>query len=541
MGKNSGPINRIKQIPRQVLIGSIIGLIALLLGTGAWLTHIAGATRTQQRGAGIGINVPGQKAPAPTPIQIQLPPIPPNTPVSPLLFGTNMGLFDTNDQVLNSTTTRAALQQMHVRIVRMPTRASLSEATEIQAAQTIKSLGAAPLIILRGQLDKNVLADDLRIIHDMNTVFGQNIVYYEYGNEEDLQGIAVDQYTTSWNGVIPQLKRAALNAHFIGPVNFQYDHTYLATFLQTAQPRPDEISWHEYTCDDSWATSLCISHIDHWTTHISDARTTMLSITGKELPIMITEWNYAPNAVPNDGKNNNSAFMNTWTSRALQTLAANRIFASMQYSCTNTAIPLVSSNGAITTQGTTVQTQYQNIIVSGKLPLPPTTTQQVPSTTTPVSGTTTQGTKGFTFSDGNLDGWSSHSSTLTLQNSPAPALNGKRALRVTIGALSSTDYPSVTVQTSTLASYPQAGQTLSANVYIASNSVTMTAKVFMVDSAYQWHSSSMSALTPGTWVHLTYTIPTDLKTPSQQIGIQFNSPPGSTISTDVYVNSVTWG
>src|SRR5450631_1834719 len=431
MTKNPKSIhNNLKHIPRPVLIATTIAVIAFLMGMGTWLLYTREISNNPQQQKGMDLTVTSQKAATPTPIQIQVPAIPADTPVSPLLFGTNMGLFDSNDQVLNSTITRVALQQMHMRIIRMPTRSTLAEATEIQAAQTIKNLGATPLVILRGQLDKNVLADDIRIVKDMNTIFGQNIVYYEYGNEEDLQGVPVAQYTSSWNSVIPQLKRIALHANFIGPVNFQYDHNYLATFLQGAQPRPDEISWHEYTCDDSWATSICISHIDHWTTHIADARATMIGTVGTELPIMITEWNYAPNAIPNDGKNNNSAFMDAWTSHALQTLAANRIFASMQYSCTNTAIPLVSANGAITTQGTLLQAQYQSIIINGKLPAPPTAANQVPVATASTSGTTTNGTQGFTFADGGTDGWSAHSSALTLQNSAAPGLNGKHALHV---------------------------------------------------------------------------------------------------------------
>ena len=530
-------MNNLKRIPRPALISSTIGLLVLLLGTGAWLLY-SNILHNQQ--GGTAISVPGQKAATSTPIAIQVPAIPRNTPVSPLLFGTNMGLFNSNDQVLTSTTTQAALQQIHMRIIRMPIRASLSEVTEIQAAQMIKSLGAAPLVILRGQLDKNALADNTRIVHDMNTIFGQSIVYYEYGNEEDLQGVSVDQYTASWNSVVPQLKRSAQHANFIGPVDFQYDHNYLTAFLQNAQPRPDEISWHEYTCDHSWSTSICISHIDHWTNHIADARATMISTLGKQLPIMITEWNYAPNAVLNDGKNNNSAFMNAWTTHALQTLAANRIFASMQYSCTNTAIPLVDTNGTITTQGTTLQTQYQNIILNGKLPVPPVVANQAPAATASTNGTTAGGTQGFTFDDGSTDGWSSQSSSLlTVQNSAAPGLNGKHALHVTIGPLSSGDYPAISV--GSLTSYPQTGQTLTANVYIASNSVSMAAKVFVVDSSNQWHSSSMTSLTPGTWMHLTYTLSNDLKGSPQQIGIQFNSPGGSTISTDVYVNAVNWG
>src|SRR5947209_5025949 len=38
-----------------------------------------------------------------------------NGSVSPLLFGTNLSLFDGNDQVLTSASTRSQLQQMHFR------------------------------------------------------------------------------------------------------------------------------------------------------------------------------------------------------------------------------------------------------------------------------------------------------------------------------------------------------------------------------------------------------------------------------------------
>jgi hypothetical protein len=295
-------------------------------------------------------------------------------PVSPLLFGTNMSLFNSNDQLLNSASTRTLLQQMHTRIIRMPVRSSLSETTEIEAAQVIKNMGAIPLVILRGAIDSTVLADDSRIINDMNHIFGNTLVYYEYGNEEDLSGVDVERYTTSWNIVVPQLKHLALHGQFVGPVNSHYERTYLMTFLQQANPRPDEVSWHEYTCLDGWSNSICISSIAEWTYDISDARAMMEETIGSALPIMITEWNYAPNAKPNDGKNNNSAFMWTWTNMALQTLAANRVFASMQYSCTNTVIPMITSGNAPTEQGIAFQEMYQQMILGGQQSTPAPTT-----------------------------------------------------------------------------------------------------------------------------------------------------------------------
>jgi hypothetical protein len=291
---------------------------------------------------------------------------------SPLIFGTNLGLFNSGDQFITSTTTQALMQQMHIKIVRVPTRQSNSDAVNLAAAQAIKNIGAAPLVTLRGAQNASVtqvMFDDTRMINVMNQVFGNNTVYYEFGNEDDLAGVKVDAYTARWNALVPQLKKQALNGVFIGPVNFQYDPVYLTAFLQGANPRPDAVSWHEYTCSYQWDATRCLTNIDHWTTHINGVRQVMQTTLRTELPMMITEWNYAPNQLIQanglpfaDGKYNNQAFMSEWTTKALQTLIANHIFASMQYSVTNTAIPMVSSANAITQQGATFQSIYEQTI-----------------------------------------------------------------------------------------------------------------------------------------------------------------------------------
>src|SRR5438093_5852895 len=64
----------------------------------------------------------------------------PNVEVSPLLFGTNLGLFTSNDQVVTSASTRTLMQQIHIRIVRVPMRTHLSNDVEIQAVQAVKSI-----------------------------------------------------------------------------------------------------------------------------------------------------------------------------------------------------------------------------------------------------------------------------------------------------------------------------------------------------------------------------------------------------------------
>jgi hypothetical protein len=289
---------------------------------------------------------------------------PPVTGGSPLLFGTNLSLQDSSDQVLTSATTRSLLQQIHVKLVRIPTRSNLSDATVMQAAQIAQSLGAVPLIILQGdQSDNTALQDDTSTIQAMNKVFGNSTVYYEYGNEEDFTlQLTAQSYTASWNRVVPQLKKVALNGHFVGPVNYQYDASYLQYFLQNAKPLPTEVSWHEYACASNWTNDICMSHIDNWTNHFASARSIMNATLGTTLPIMITEWNYTANPVSGDGKSDNNAFMTAWTTKALQNFAANGIFAAAQFSCTDYTIPLVDSNDSLTAQGQAFQKEYAAMV-----------------------------------------------------------------------------------------------------------------------------------------------------------------------------------
>jgi hypothetical protein len=289
---------------------------------------------------------------------------PPMSGGTSLLFGTNLNLQDSSDQVLTSAATRTALQQMHIGMIRIPTRDGQSDSIIIQAAQITKSLGAVPLVILQGdKATPNALTNDTRIINDMNTIFGNSTVYYEYGNEQDFfLKLTTQDYTASWNRLIPQLKKVALNGRFVGPVNYQYNASYLQYFLQNANPLPNAVSWHEYTCASNWANDICISHLDNWTVHFNDARSIMNTTIGTSLPIMITEWNYTANPASGDGKSDNTAFMTTWTTKALQTFAADGIFAATQFSCTNYAAALVDSNNNMTAQGQAFQKTYATMV-----------------------------------------------------------------------------------------------------------------------------------------------------------------------------------
>ena len=311
--------------------------------------------------------------------------------ISPYLWGTNLSLYDQNDLFLTNQATVQLTRQLHVQMVRFPDRGNLAATTA--AANQIHALHLAPLLILHYGLDR--IGTNKALIQMMNTVFGNETVYYEYGNEMDLPqngGVQVAEYTASWNQVIPQLKPLALNGKFVGPVNFQANPTYVGAFVQKANPRPDAVSWHEYTCGTNDSDQYCLSHIDNWTRHIQTTRQAM----GSDLPIMITEYNWNPNpdadpqrGIPADPRAGNTTFLRQWTQRAIQVLISNQVFAANHYVLTNNAKLAMINDGShsLTGAGEAFQASFEESMTQ----MQTATATTVPATST-ITPNTTPGT-----------------------------------------------------------------------------------------------------------------------------------------------------
>jgi hypothetical protein len=81
--------------------------------------------------------------------------------------------------------------------------------------------------------------------------------------------------------------------------------------------------------------------------------------------------------------------------------------------------------------------------------------------------------------------------------------------------------------------YPQSGQTLTAWIYIPSNSsLALQAKLFEVDQGH-WQYDPYVPLPKGQWYQLTYKI--QMNNPDQ-IGIQFDG----TGNGVIYVDAINW-
>ncbi len=464
-----------------------------------------------------------------------------NKTISPLIFGTNMALFhDYDEPILTSEATRQQLKNVGVRVIRMPTRTSLKPETEVKAAQAIKEIGAVPLVVINGPEFKGgpLLESDQNTLNLLMPVFGNEPVYFEFGNESDLNGVNAQQYATAWNQVIPALKEMFPNARFIAPDNYQFTRRYLKTFLQLADPRPDGVSWHEYTCSVNWTAAFCLSILDTWPIHFAQARAAMREAIGTELPIWITEWNYASDQQVNNGqpvadsKYNNPTFIQEWTTKAMNLLIENRIFASMQYFATDLPMPLVTHN-QIGSEGTLFQQEYKKVMVQGYTP-PQMTISEVPATPPKNANLT------FSFKDGTVDGWSIIGGGITPPViSTARAFVGTQSMKITLSNASEDTFPILGVSRNQLPTIPGAGQMISAYIYVDNKAALVNAKVFVSDSNNAFHYSGEITLTSGQWNKVWYALPSNFNNQVAGVGIQFyTSRPG--VSSDVYIGGVDW-
>lgn len=493
----------------------------------------------------------------------------PTPHASPPLFGANMALFDSHDQLLQNAATQQLLKQQGMAIIRMPFRSTLPDDVEVAALQSIKNVGAAPLVIVHGATDANVTQDDAHLLQLTQSVFGSSTVYVEFGNEEDLAGVDVTRYTAAWNATVPKLKAMAPTYKFIGPVNFQYNPGYIATFDKNASPRPDFNSWHEYVCNTSESDSYCLSHIANWSTHIAQTNQAVQAAIGSLIPIMITEWNLDPQQDP---RYTNSAYMRQWTQSALDTLVANSVngvVAAMQYVATNNqGFDLIDANNQPTAQGQTLfaalaqarasggqSTPTQSTTTAATTPTQPVAnapngstsgatsaatatgtaaTPKVPASATPVAGVSTL----FTFDDGATHGWQANGSQIVALRGVRASATTTGALQMQLSGLTAQTYPYVSVRTHLTT---VAGPRIVFNVFVPAGVGSVMARPYvMSDSDYQWIGPNRyQTLQPG-WNQVMLSAPSDLANTTIQLGLQLMAHPGSIVNGSVYIHSVEW-
>ena len=285
--------------------------------------------------------------PTPTPVPTPTPtPVPPTPTVTPSPTPAVVQVSDKICGVNLEPVTPGRLKEvasLGATSVRLATRQATLEQLTL-----VKDSGLQPLVILTSCSVSDPakrLLQNQQVVSTVQSVFGADArVWYELGNEADLDcGMTSSQYSEMWAQNVPELRALAPNAWFGGPVNYQANPSYVADFVHTASPKPDFISWHSYTCPSSAIASVCYAGIQDWSVDISRTKQAIVANGDSVPPIMITEWNYAPDGgVTSDDKHANPQFMKQWTEYALLTLMANGVYASQQFDVSR-AMPLAAN------------------------------------------------------------------------------------------------------------------------------------------------------------------------------------------------------
>jgi hypothetical protein len=240
------------------------------------------------------------------------PPPPGDVTVARRIRSINISAFNNADQFLAGAALQDIVHGYRVPYLRIPYRSEFTEASYRKLLGAIKSSGASPQMIVRGNCVADVAASQ-GVLTLVDEIFPTGEYWVEYGNENDLQcGLSAADYTTGWNRDVPQLKAAHPRARFIGPVNFQYNAPYLLYFLQNASPRPGAVSWHEYGCGTGDTDQYCLDAIGRWGDHLTSAES-QFGTAGYRVPVWITEWNMNPQ----DEARYQSSFIQAWTQQAL--------------------------------------------------------------------------------------------------------------------------------------------------------------------------------------------------------------------------------
>jgi hypothetical protein len=230
----------------------------------------------------------------------------------------NVTGFAPDDQFVNSTALQAKIASRNIPYLRIPFRDGWTDSQYLRMLDAVVNAGATPLAIVHGACTNSLSVSD----HYLNLVdraTKKGAYFVEYGNEEDHScnggpAISPATYTAGWNRDIPTLHAHHPRAHFIGPVTATYHGAYIQKFMQTAKPRPDAVSYHDYACDASDSNQTCLDGISAWSTFATDLKNRMRNNVGYTVPVWITEWNMDPF----DEVRYQQPFIQTWTSRALR-------------------------------------------------------------------------------------------------------------------------------------------------------------------------------------------------------------------------------
>lgn len=281
--------------------------------------------------------------------------------ISSYLFGTNDKTEITSNNFETSSAIQALVRTGGFTLIRSFQPENVNDATLDVRYNAAQNAGCNMLYVL---YDSANTAWNEYVVN----YYGNNCLLYEFGNEPDYPygSLPVASYLDQWNSVVPQLRAINPSAKFIGPALAQptgYKTSYMQDFLNgvaLSGVLPDAISFHLYPCYKS-DENTCLSLSATYTNAIQTVRSMVINTLGFELPIAVTEWNYAP-STGLEPYGTDPDFMTQWTTTALNSIIAGGAAVACQFNCASTVTSQLDMISTKTNQPKAQYTAIANII-----------------------------------------------------------------------------------------------------------------------------------------------------------------------------------
>ncbi|HZR40280.1 MAG TPA: GDSL-type esterase/lipase family protein [Ktedonobacteraceae bacterium] len=246
-----------------------------------------------------------------------------NHGISSFIFGTNDTQEWSTNNVETSPAIQLALEQAHLTLMRsfffdksLADNHATTDAEINQRLKTIENSGMTCMGVLF-----NVYNDAFN--KHVVSYAGSRCQIYEFGNEDDYNGVSIENYLKQWNNIIPQLRRLNPNARFVGPATYNYlgNHDFMRLFLEGVKKSgvlPDAITFHWYPCWNN-TQAECLAKAGSVYDAVQSVQKMAHDILGKTVPVGVTEWNYDPGNPP-PAYGDNADFITKFSTTALQAM-----------------------------------------------------------------------------------------------------------------------------------------------------------------------------------------------------------------------------
>lgn len=231
-------------------------------------------------------------------------------PISPLVYGTNFGPW-----VALRMETMPLAEQAGITLLRFP-GGEWGDQNDLQAFQIdqfvdlARRMGAEPYIHVRF---RDSTPEKAAAVVQSAKDKGHNIRYWSIGNEPSLyeaggHGWTAAEFAEAWRDFAAAMRAVDPDIVLIGPEIHQYTGTpdvdpqdsqgqdWMRTFLEIAGDEVDVVSFHRYpfplSQDSGRATVEQLrANAPQWDEIIRRLRATIREVTGRDIPVAVTEFN----------------------------------------------------------------------------------------------------------------------------------------------------------------------------------------------------------------------------------------------------------